>query len=164
MERPSTETGSSDSSPPRPSGSRHHEALLALRRAQARIDERFERIVEPAGITLQQFRVLQILRAAGDAGLATLTIADRMTDRAPGITRLVDRLERRQLVRRVRGLDRRQVLCSATDTGLALLKSLDRQIRDSEEAVLGSLTRNEVGALAHLLERVRRGLEADRDG
>lgn len=160
MEPHRTPPNAPDSGSARPFGARHHEALSALRRTQARVDEQFGRIVEPTGITLQQFRVLQILRAAGEGGLATLAIADRMIDRAPGITRLLDRLERRQLIRRARGADRRQVLCSATETGLALLRSLDKEVGDTEAAVLSSLTRNEVGALAHLLERVRSKLEA----
>jgi DNA-binding MarR family transcriptional regulator len=102
--------------------------------------------------------VLRILRGAGSSGLATLAIADRMADRAPGVTRLLDRLEKGQLVQRTRGEDRRQVLCTIAPAGLELLNSLDERIAGVEEAVFRGLTHNEVGALAHLLERVGAGL------
>ena len=142
----------------RPQRSRRPEAVAALRRAQSRIDQRFRQLLQTTGITLQQFEVLRILRGAGSSGLATLAIADRMADRAPGVTRLLDRLEKRQLVQRTRGEDRRQVLCSITPSGLELLDSLDERIAEVEEAVFRGLTHNEVGALAHLLERVGAGL------
>lgn len=142
----------------RPQRSRRPEAVAALRRAQSRIDQRFRQLLQTTGITLQQFEVLRILRGAGSSGLATLAIADRMADRAPGVTRLLDRLEKRQLVQRTRGEDRRQVLCSITPSGLELLDSLDERIAEVEETVFRGLTHNEVGALAHLLERVGAGL------
>jgi len=136
------------------SRSRVREAASALRRAQARIDDRFRQILEPADLTLQQYQVLRILRAHHDTGLPTLAIAERMTDRSPGITRLVDRLERRGLATRARGEDRRQVLCSITAKGDELLTSLDDQVGAWEEAVFTRLTRHEVGALIHLLDRI----------
>ena len=52
------------------------------------------------GVTMQQYNVLRILRGAGDEGLPTLTIAERMIERTPGITRLVDRLDGKGLVAR----------------------------------------------------------------
>lgn len=80
-----------------------------------------------------------------------------MTDRSPGITRLLDRLERRDLVQRVRGQDRRQLLCSITPKGDELLASLDDRVAASEESAFARLTRHEVGALIHLLDRASSG-------
>ena len=68
-------------------------------------------VVEEHAITPQQYNVLRILRGAGASGLPTLEIADRMIEESPGITRLLDRLEAKGLVRRERcPHDRRQVL------------------------------------------------------
>ena len=144
--------------PPRRVLSRRQEAVTALLRTQSGIAEQFRRIVEPAGLSLQQYGVLRILRGAGERGLATLAIAQRMTDRAPGITRLIDRLQRQDLVRRVRGEDRRQVLCHITPKGLELLGALDPFIEQADERVFATLTNNEVGALIHLLDRVHTSL------
>ena len=140
-------------SPSRSARSRLYDATAALRRAQARMDDLIRRILIPADLTPQQYQVLRILRDHHDTGLPTLAIAERMTDRSPGITRLLDRLERRGLAQRVRGEDRRQVLCSITRGGEELLASLDDQVAATEESAFARLTRHEVGALIHLLDR-----------
>jgi DNA-binding MarR family transcriptional regulator len=138
---------------------RRQEAVVAFLRTAGLIEERFARLVEPMGISFQQYSVLRILLGAGEEGLATLTIAERMIDRSPGITRLVDRLEAQGLVRRVRGSDRRRVLCSITPRGLELMASLRDQANEADEAIFAALTRNEVGALVHLLQRMRATLK-----
>src|SRR5881394_1663967 len=86
----------------------------------------FETVCAPFGITGQQYNVLRILRGAEPAGLPTLTIAERMIERTPGITRMIDRLAAKGLVaREVRPHDRRCVYCRITQKGLRLLKLLD---------------------------------------
>ena len=90
-------------------------------------------VVEPHGITQQQYNVLRILRGAGEKGLPTLEIADRMIEETPGITRLIDRLELKRLVTRERSAtDRRQVFCRITPDGLTLLARLDEPIAEAE--------------------------------
>src|SRR5215208_2200660 len=94
----------------RPFRSRQQEAVLALLRTSDVVRRFLARIVEPHGITLQQYNVLRILRGAGEEGIPTLAIGERMIEQAPGITRLLDRLESKGLVRRSRcPEDRRQV-------------------------------------------------------
>ena len=65
-------------------------------------------ILEQHGITFQQYNVVRILRCAGPSGLPTLEIARRMIDETPGITRLLDRLEAKKLIRRERPAGTRQ--------------------------------------------------------
>ena len=54
-----------------------------------------------------------------------------MIEQTPGVTRLLDRLEAKELVRRQRcPKDRRQHLCWITAKGLALLEKIDtRRLR-----------------------------------
>src|SRR5204863_9342501 len=88
------------------------EAVVGLLRSTDRVRRARAGVVEPRGITLQQYNVLRILRGARPRGLPTLEIAARMVEHAPGITRLLDRLEAKTLVRRQRPAgDRRQVVC-----------------------------------------------------
>jgi DNA-binding MarR family transcriptional regulator len=120
------------------------------------------RVVEPQGITLQQFNVLRILRGAEReapaVGLPTLEIAERMVERAPGITRLLDRLEAKALVARQRcPEDRRQVLCRITPAGLALLERLDRPMAQADADCLGMLSAAQVRTLTAILEAIRTG-------
>ena len=116
-------------------------------------------VVEPHGITQQQYNVLRILRGAGEKGLPTLEIADRMIEETPGITRLIDRLELKRLVTRERSAtDRRQVFCRITPDGLTLLARLDEPIAEAEREALGILSERQLTQLLSLLDRARGGL------
>lgn len=118
-------------------------------------------VVEPTGVTLQQYNVLRILRGAGKQGLPTLDIAGRMVEQTPGITRLIDRLESKELVLRERcKTDRRQVFCRITAAGLALLAQVDQPLRDAEETALAALTERQLSQLMNLLDLARNGLHA----
>lgn len=113
--------------------------------------------VRAGGITLQQYNVLRILRGAGGAGLPTLEIADRMIERAPGVTRLLDRLEKKGFAERRRcSPDRRQILCFITEGGLRLLEKLDAPVTSAEEAFAQALGKTTVRRVNRALETLRR--------
>jgi DNA-binding MarR family transcriptional regulator len=140
----------------KPFPSKAQEAAVALMRTADVFRRIVGAIVEPNGITSQQYNVLRILRGAGEQGLPTLEIAERMIESTPGITRLIDRLETKKLVARERCLtDRRQVFCRITAPGLALLTSLDRPILDATNTALGNLKKTELASLIDLLDRTR---------
>jgi DNA-binding MarR family transcriptional regulator len=132
------------------------EGAVALLRTADLVRREVERALEPLGITPQQFNVLRILRGARPGTLPTLEIAERMIERAPGITRLLDRLEVRALVKRERcGEDRRRVLCSITPAGLELLRAADGPVHDAERHVVGRLRGPRLTQLLRLLGAVR---------
>ena len=64
----------------RPFESPAQEAILSLFRTTDMVQRMFSKIVEPHGISLQQYNVLRILRGAGKQGIPTLDIADRMVE------------------------------------------------------------------------------------
>src|SRR5260370_14400215 len=116
----------------RPFPAKGEEAMVALMRTSDLVRRLASDVVEAHGITLQQYNVLRILRGAGDCGLPTLEIAERMVEQTPGITRLVDRLEEKKLAARERCLtDRRQVFCRITPAGLTLLRKLDKPVAEA---------------------------------
>ena len=81
-----------------------------------------------------------------------------MIEQAPGITRLLDRLEGKKFVRRERPSDnRRQVLCYITKVGLDLLRELDSPIRKQDNQALHRLDESEIEELIRLLELARGG-------
>src|SRR5580765_6665959 len=102
--------------------------MLGLQLVVARLMETWEKYLKTTSeLTLHQYNVLRILRGSHPAGLPSGEIASRMVTRDPDITRLVDRLERRGLVMRLRGReDRRVVQVQITANGLELLRSLDQ--------------------------------------
>jgi DNA-binding MarR family transcriptional regulator len=137
------------------------EAAVALLRTADLVRRTLTAVVEPHGLTVQQYNVLRILRGAGEAGLPTLEIAERMVEQTPGITRLIDRLEIKKLVARERSItDRRQVFVRIAPVGLTLLSRLDQPIRDAEREALGVVSDRQLAQLLSLLDRARHGLHA----
>lgn len=140
-----------------PFRSLRHEAIVALLLTVDAVRRPLqELLVDHDELTHQQFNVLRILRGAMPAGLPTLEIAERMIERTPGVTRLLDRLEQKGLVQRERSAtDRRQVFCRLSSSGESLLKALDRPVAKLDDAVLGGIDDDEVRGLIDLLNRMR---------
>jgi DNA-binding MarR family transcriptional regulator len=140
----------------KPFASSADEAVVTLLATADRVRTALAQVVEAHGITLQQYNVLRILRGAGTEGLPTLEIAARMIERSPGVTRLLDRLEARKLVRRVRcPEDRRQVLCHAAETAKHLLAGLDAPVAEAGRRILAPLDHSRTTELIRLLDAVR---------
>ncbi len=114
-------------------------------------------VLRGANLTQSQYNVLRILRGAGEEGLPCGEICERMVRRDPDLTRLLDRLEARGVVSRVRGeKDRRVVRAFITDTGLQLLSELDCPVDESLRQALSGMTSARMRELLGLLEEVRR--------
>ena len=133
------------------------EAVVALLLAAEAVRGRFAALIGGRDdITVQQYNVLRILRGAGDEGLPTLEIVERMIEQTPGITRLIDRLEEKRLVERLRvERDRRQVWCRLTKAGGKLLAELDAPVEALDGEVMECLSAKELAAFVALLVRVR---------
>ena len=145
----------------KPFRSARQEAALGLLKTVDLLKRREAAVMEPFGVTDQQYNVLRILRGAGPEGLPTLEIAHRMIERTPGITRLIDRLERKKLVVRRRcETDRRQVYCVLAPAGSRLLARMDAPVAKMDD-LLESLSDAEVSTLIRLLDALRAGLASD---
>lgn len=141
----------------RPFRSRSDEAMVGLMLTVEAVRRPFYELMAKHGeLTQQQYNVLRILRGAGAQGIPTLDIGDRMIERTPGITRLIDRLIAKGLVERHRSeTDRRQVICRISTAGKTLLKKLDRPVEALNRAAMAGLTKSELGELIRLLNKVR---------
>jgi DNA-binding MarR family transcriptional regulator len=134
------------------------EVAVSILRTAALLERHFAHVVAQSGVTVQQYNVLRILRGAGTDGMPTLVIRDRMIHAAPGITRLLDKLEKAGLARRERtSSDRRQVFCYITERGNEVLGKLDVDMRLADETAAGNLSDSEQRQLLKLLEGVRAG-------
>jgi DNA-binding MarR family transcriptional regulator len=132
------------------------EALIALQRTADQLHWRISEMLKPHGLSPTQYNALRILRGAGPEGRSCSEIAERMINRDPDITRLIDRLERRGLVERSReGRDRRVVIARITAAGLELLESLDRVIEQFNGKILGHLGEERLRMLIQLLDAAR---------
>lgn len=146
----------------RPFRSPSVEAGAALLRCADRLRYHLDSSLQPFELTFQQYNVLRILRGAGADGLPTLEIGARLIERSPGITRLIDRLEKKGLVNRKHDSnDRRMVLCSITRRGVNMLAALDEPINARDEWAMSALHPPQLIALIRLLERLLSGLSCD---
>lgn len=115
-----------------------------------------EQLVKSAGLTGAQYNVLRILRGAEPDGLPCRAIAERMISHDPDMTRLLDRMEKRGLITRVRGTaDRRVVLTRITSQGLSILKTLDQPIHELHIRQFRHMPQARLKTLAGLLEGLR---------
>ena len=139
----------------RPFRSRSQEAAMALLRTANVLRRRVDALVASEGITSQQYNVLRILRGA-KAPLPTMEIAERMIDQSPGITRHVNNLEERGLIRREAWAgDRRQMLCQITPAGLRVLERLDAPMDALDDALTAQLTPEQTDHLIEALDLIR---------
>ena len=137
------------------------EALINLFRTSDRLHLRFARLFRDFGLTPSQYNILRILRGEGRP-LPILEIASRTITVVPGITGLVDRLERAGLVRRERcPEDRRVIYVAVTAKALDLLARLDEPLRQLHRQVVGHLSAAELQQLSQLLEKARACCEDD---
>lgn len=105
------------------------------------------------GLSSQQYNILRILRGSGEK-IKVQTVKDRMIERAPNATRLMDKLITKKLIERMRcNFDRRVVYVNITEEGLALLASMDGKIETMD--LLGKLTEEESLQLSVLLDKIR---------
>lgn len=142
----------------RPFDSLESEAYLnVLRTADALMRKEVEAL-RAWGLSRTQYNALRILRGAGDDGVTCGELSERMITRDPDVTRLIDRLESRGLLHRVRSeRDRRVVRNCITPTGLDLLAQLDEPARAWSKEQLGHLSEQQLRDLIALLEAARAG-------
>lgn len=141
----------------RPFSSKTQEAFLGLLRTADMAKRRFSTLFEPEDLTFQQYNVLRILRGAGPQGLPTLEIGDRMIERTPGVTRIVDRLESKGWVERERCTeDRRKVWCRLTAAGRELLGRLDEPVAQADRDLFAEVGDDELQGFIQFMDELRR--------
>jgi DNA-binding MarR family transcriptional regulator len=127
-------------------------AYLELCRTTDMLSRRLSGLLRADDLSATQYNVLRILRGAPD-GLPCGEIGNRMITRDPDITRLLDRLEKRELISRCReSKDRRMVMARITPEGLKLLARMDEPVRAMHRSQLGHLGRERLRALTELLQ------------
>ncbi len=138
----------------RPFESKQTEAILTLIWAQDRVLERALVPLVEVDLSLAQYNVLRILRGSPE-GMETHEVSDRLITRAPNLTRLVDKLQSKGLLRRRRcRTDRRVIYLEITPDGLRQLEVLDRPMADATRQAMHALSAGELDDLIRLLNRI----------
>lgn len=143
----------------RPFAGIEEEVFLNVQRTASLLLQALGRELKPHDLTTAQYNLLRILRGAREAGEGALTcgeIAERLVSPGPDVTRLLDRLEARGLIERLRDPgDRRVVRARITRAGRALLAALDAPVAGALERLLGPLGEARLKSLSRLLEQAR---------
>lgn len=112
-------------------------------------------LFKPYNITPQQYNVLRILRGAYPEPISTSDIRSRMLDKMSDVSRIVDRLVKKDLLsRRTCKSDKRLVDVLITEEGLKLLEQMDRTQQVLDERLAG-LSQDEAEQLNLLLDKLR---------
>ena len=134
------------------------EAMLNLFVAVDHLRGKVGEVCGRFGITNAQYNVLRILRGAHPDGHPRCEIAKRMIEKAPDVTRLVDRLEAMDLVERARSKDdRRLSIARITPKGLQLLKDMDPDISAVSTYFSGRVSRRDCDEISRICEGIYQG-------
>jgi DNA-binding MarR family transcriptional regulator len=105
------------------------------------------------GITSDQYNVLRILRGARPDGRSRSDLEARLMRRAPDVTRMLDRLERRGLVARTRDPgDRRLSMARISKAGIALLDRIAPELDALQRKLTSPLTEPQLRRLARMCD------------
>lgn len=107
---------------------------------------------KPYAISPQQYNILRILRGANEA-IKVQLVKERMIERSPNATRLMDKLLEKKLISRYRCEDdRRVVYVKISEEGLNLLAKIDKE---ENLNFLHNLSEVEAKQLSDLLDKIR---------
>ena len=112
-------------------------------------------VLKPYGLTPEQFNVLRILRGKQPDLMCVKDIASRLIEKSSNVPRIIDRLETKKLIRRIRSEeDARQTMIQLTKAGEVILAEASKEV-DTKESALISLPEDEASLLNNLLEKMR---------
>jgi MarR family 2-MHQ and catechol resistance regulon transcriptional repressor len=127
-------------------------ALINIKYTSNWLNSKENAFFKPYGISPQQYNILRILRGA-KGQIKVQVVKDRMIERAPNATRLMDKLCDKNLIERARcEHDRRVVYVQIVKLGLDLLSAIDA---NKEVSFLDNITEEQALVLSNLLDEIR---------
>jgi DNA-binding MarR family transcriptional regulator len=120
------------------------------------LQDRFNEILKPFEISVEQFNVLRILRGQNGKPSNMCLIQERMIAKTSNTTRIVDKLLAKELVtREICPQNRRKMDVHITIKGMDLLLQIDPKIEQFEQLLFSNLSTHEAELLNTLLEKYR---------
>lgn len=105
-------------------------------------------------LTMPQFNILRILRGAKNE-INVNTVKDRMLEKSPNTTRLMDKLIDKGLIDRNKCKDDKRVVnVKITDKGLELLSEIDQNL-EINKIMKPNITDEEANFLSDILDKIR---------
>jgi DNA-binding MarR family transcriptional regulator len=127
-------------------------ALINIKYTANWLDNIGNEILKPYKISIQQYNILRILRGSTNA-LTVKIVKERMIQKSPNSTRLMDKLCDKKLIERTRcENDRRVVYVKITTKGLQLLNNINI---DEFDEYMNTITEAEAKTLNRILDKIR---------
>ncbi len=135
--------------------SEHHKAQLNILFTASWLRNLGSHYLKNHDLSHEQYNVLRILRGQSGNPLCVRDITARMIDKSSNTTRIIDKLESKEmLARQASQADRRELQISITPKGLEVLKALDEDFGILPKNTL-NLTDSEAHILNKLLDKLR---------
>ena len=135
--------------------SEHQKAHINLIFTSGWVQQAQASLFKPFGVTLPQYNILRILRGQHPKPATISLLIERMLDKTSNASRIVDKLEAKELVTRKQcPSDRRTVDVLITEKGLALLKEMD-SLESGPGTGMTNLSEQEATQLNELLDKIR---------
>jgi DNA-binding MarR family transcriptional regulator len=132
----------------------YQKALINLTLTANWLFNKQQEFFKPFGITSQQFNILRILKGQFPGSISAIEIKRRMLDKNSDVSRLLDRLLKKQLVdKKISPTDKRASEISISQKGLELLKEIDPYQRKLDGVL--ALSQEEAEHLSDLLDKCR---------
>ena len=130
--------------------------MLNLSFSRNVINDNFNDLLKPYGLSSEQFNVLRILRGQKEKIVNMNVIQERMLTKNSNTTRLIDKLLVKELVTRAICADnRRKMEITITPKGLIVLNELDLKVTAHDKQFTDNLNSDELNTLNELLEKLR---------
>jgi len=127
-------------------------AMLNIKFTAGWLDQIGNRLLKPHNISEQQYNILRILRGASKE-IMVAEVKERMIQKSPNTTRLMDKLCEKKLIERSRcENDRRVVFVKISKKGLDLVEKINLSEFDT---YLNRLTEDDAKMLNELLDKIR---------
>jgi DNA-binding MarR family transcriptional regulator len=135
--------------------SKGQEAILSLLAASAHLKDKLSLICAGKQLSLPQFNILRILKGAQPEGYARCEISVRMVEKAPDITRILDRMIQEGIVERTKSSqDMRQSIAKITTKGINIIEELNSQIKSFQQSFQSTLGTEKCKNLADICDKV----------
>jgi DNA-binding MarR family transcriptional regulator len=135
--------------------SEYHKLVVNLHLTSSRVGESMQLEMKKHDLTGTQYNVLRILRGQNQKPASIGLIKERMIERNSDVSRIIDRLVKKELIiRKENSADRRQKDVVISNKGLDVLTLIDVK-EDKIMDILGHLSEAEVTDLNNLLDKTR---------
>lgn len=138
--------------------SEYSKAIINILYTNSWLQQQYIQQLKTHDLTIPQFNILRILRGQHPSPAKVNLLIERMLDKSSNASRIVDKLEQKELVKRNQcSNDKRAVDVCISDKGLLVLEEMDAKMEEWEHAN-NTLTEQEAVTLNTLLDKLRKSV------